>query len=720
MTTPTPPQNSRYSERSEEPYAKRSDLQESRTDDLFNDGLERLLAGDISGLDDIEPELRDTVLEITGLAHTAGWLTPSAGNAVSVDEGKHTESYHVAPPALHGHVPRRTTNRATGPQEVTMQATAIPATPPISHRTRERSKPAITPATRFPFPGIANAAVVVLLILAGFGSWRVFEGGMIGGGDGPVPAVRHHAQAPLATAEPGKAPLACDFSEEVPVYNGVDEPPSNGTVIYVTTSHELMIRCDEEPEDVLLAQDVDSASPTGWPGVLLVAGSGSGNALPKHLLLNLLASESVEFTFTNPGMTKVGDWGFTSRSPFIATAVAGKPSVWMLTDQRSMESRTLSDLGRVEWPRNASIYISHNGQEGTYAIAVHDRARAPITGSVLSQPEGFPGEILLISGSLNNVSWIDIPDDIVAPISLEISPDGRHVAALGLSDPETPERATISVLRTSDGAEVARTDTFDYDELPNTFWVNDGEALVYPQSGAVMMLEAEEGSAPQLLLESGDRLFALSATYDADIVTISESSAPETGWKGESDRVHAINTRTGSVKTFEGQVWRPGAIGVNAWHVQSVLILIDPEEGESGTTRVIDPSTGDELLRVPYVPAEDDAAPGTYRNAFPADTLAVSADRGTTAFTIRDQRILIVANVSAEGAMAREVPFPEFTSPERAWSAQVHVSPGGSTVQFTAYTDQMNMQWTLDLTDPDATWQKIPEDVWVDVMPAMP
>src|SRR5690606_13677696 len=117
---------------------------------------------------------------------------------------------------LHGHVPRRTTNRATGPQAVTMQATAIPATPPISHRTRERSKPASTPATRFPLPGIANAAIVILLVLAGFGSWRVYEGGMLGGGDGPVSAVRHLAQAPIATAVPGDATLACDFSEEVP------------------------------------------------------------------------------------------------------------------------------------------------------------------------------------------------------------------------------------------------------------------------------------------------------------------------------------------------------------------------------------------------------------------------------------------------------------------------------------------------------------------------
>lgn len=48
-------------------------------DEMFDRGLERLLAGDMSGLDDIDPKLHDTVLEMVGLANTAGWIGVEPG-----------------------------------------------------------------------------------------------------------------------------------------------------------------------------------------------------------------------------------------------------------------------------------------------------------------------------------------------------------------------------------------------------------------------------------------------------------------------------------------------------------------------------------------------------------------------------------------------------------------------------------------------------------------
>src|SRR5690606_21182490 len=133
----------------------------------------------------------------------------------------------------------------------------------------------------------------------------------------------------------------------------------------------------------------------------------------------------------------------------------------------------------------------------------------------LLQPDGFPGEIMLVPGSLDNVTWIDVPDDLTSPYSIHFSPDGEHLAVLDLPRIHTPGSATVAILRTSDGAEVTRTDTFDYTDYPNPIWVNDGSALVYPQSGALMMLDAEEASTPQPLLESSERLFGLSATHDS-------------------------------------------------------------------------------------------------------------------------------------------------------------------------------------------------------------
>jgi|GEM_PF-6561769 len=48
-------------------------------DEMFDRGLEKLLGGDMTGLDDIDPDLRDTVLEMVGLANTAGWIGAEPG-----------------------------------------------------------------------------------------------------------------------------------------------------------------------------------------------------------------------------------------------------------------------------------------------------------------------------------------------------------------------------------------------------------------------------------------------------------------------------------------------------------------------------------------------------------------------------------------------------------------------------------------------------------------
>lgn len=708
MTTPTP-------------------FDDSARDDLFNDDFERLLAGDMSGLDSIDLELRDTVLEMTNLARIAGWLdatatgerlTPSGAVPVRDGEAWTWQGNLATLPGLNVHVPSRTANRATGPREVTMRVTAIPTTPPISHRTREHRKPAITRhAPRFPLSGIANAAMVVLVILAGFGAWRVMDSGR---GSGGAPSGGHYTLAPMtpvpdATALTGNSGAACDFSDEVPVYNGVDEPPVDGTAIYVTTSHDLMIRCDEEPEDVLLAQDVDSANPAGWPGIITLA-IGAGDYSPIPMLLNLQTSKSIEFTFTHPTMTQVRDMGFTGQSPFIATALVDEPSTWTLTDQRTMESRTLSELGEVEWPRNTPIYIADNGPQGTYAIAVHDSFASANHQPALTQPEGFPGEILLVSGSLDNASWIDIPDDIMESTALVISPDGEHVAVLGKDRPETSERSVISILRTSDGTEVARTEPFVYNGMPHIIWVNDSSAVIYHESGALMLLDTRQGSTPESMLESSGRLFTLRKTYHPDIFAISESSVPAEEWRGEADRAYAVNTRTGEVDTYEGVVWQPASTTGTAREMQPVIVTIDPE---GSSTRVLDPSTGTTLIDIPMTPTGDqsDWAQEEWQ---PADTLALSNDGGTAAFTIQDQRTLIVANVSGDQPDARQIDFPEFTPPQGDWSTQVRLSPNGSTVQLSIYTNRVNLQWVLDLSESDATWEEIPQGTWMEFMPSVP
>ncbi len=608
--------------------------------------------------------------------------------------------------------------------EDVMQNTAIG---PARGSTRPGNRPRVIPAvplSRKAWTGAANIALILLVVLASFGVWRAFDGGFGGGGNGPAPSEGRYAQAPMtpvpeATALAGNAATSCDFSAEVPVYNGVDEPPVDGTVLYVTTSHELKLHCAEEPEDIVLVDDVEHATATLWPGVVNL-GIGVDATFPAPVFLNVLTNERIEYGRENSAMTRQGTMYGTLRSQFVVTAMPDDPSMWALTDLRSMSIRSLSDLAGVEWPRNSDVYVAENGEQGTYAISVFNPSLTLEDGPALLQPDGFPGEIMLVSGSMDNITWIDVPTDLSSPYSIYVSPDGTHVAVMDVPRPESQGRATIVILDASDGAEVARSDTFDYAEIPDIIWVNDGSALVYPQSGALMMLSATEGSAPQPLLESEDRLFSLNATYDPGVVTISESGVPEREWQGESDRVYTVNTRTGSVKTIEGRTWQPGSSNLPALQAQSAIILVDRDDSASAVTRVIDPATGRVLIELPIAPSDDQSVPGRDNTSSRADTLATSVDRGTVAFTIRDSESMIVASVSADQQGAREIPFPEFTPPAGDWSTQVDLSPGGSVLLLTIYNNQASMTWTLDLISPGTAWQEVPDGTWVTYMPAMP
>lgn len=48
-------------------------------DDAFDRGLEKVLAGDMTGLGEIDPDLHETVLEMADLANSAGWIGAEPG-----------------------------------------------------------------------------------------------------------------------------------------------------------------------------------------------------------------------------------------------------------------------------------------------------------------------------------------------------------------------------------------------------------------------------------------------------------------------------------------------------------------------------------------------------------------------------------------------------------------------------------------------------------------
>lgn len=56
-------------------------MNDNARDDRFNRGLERLLQGDPTGIDEIDPELQDTAIEMVKLANDASWIGSDPGEA---------------------------------------------------------------------------------------------------------------------------------------------------------------------------------------------------------------------------------------------------------------------------------------------------------------------------------------------------------------------------------------------------------------------------------------------------------------------------------------------------------------------------------------------------------------------------------------------------------------------------------------------------------------
>lgn len=54
-------------------------MNDNARDDRFNRGLERLLQGDPTGIDEIDPELQDTAIEMVKLANDARWIGSDPG-----------------------------------------------------------------------------------------------------------------------------------------------------------------------------------------------------------------------------------------------------------------------------------------------------------------------------------------------------------------------------------------------------------------------------------------------------------------------------------------------------------------------------------------------------------------------------------------------------------------------------------------------------------------
>lgn len=234
----------------------------STRDTTFDEGLEKVLTGDISGLNDIDPELHETVLDVIGLAQTAGWigqnqpglLTPFAEATGSERRGEAGSNFDTAKfPG--GRVLFKPANLEMRPKEVMMPHASAAPTPPISQRS-VRSRP-MHSGTGRRWLDVAIAAALFIAMLGGsfwYADIRTGDNGPSG------PQATHFAARPLSSTpasvaqepvggDPGNTlsfPAGFDLSAEHDVVPLGDEGPASPQ--YAAISGDILVVSGTTPE----------------------------------------------------------------------------------------------------------------------------------------------------------------------------------------------------------------------------------------------------------------------------------------------------------------------------------------------------------------------------------------------------------------------------------------------------------------------------------------
>ncbi|HYH11126.1 MAG TPA: hypothetical protein VD789_02135, partial [Thermomicrobiales bacterium] len=250
-----------------------------------------------SGSSQRRPDARIDDHDVTGEA--ASLIETAIRFHRRIDEAQSRDARAAEPdPQLWETIMARTAASSAPTPSATQAATANPwvahrdTLHPAPTRAKRTSRPRRSHQQRI-WSTLANLALVLAILLAGFGVWRLSDGlGLPPASNDNTPTVPGFAmkasppaESP-ATNEPNEVivpPVAtpapttdCDFSEDIPIFNGVDESPWDGTAVLLTTAGEVVLSCPEEPEGTVLMQTSPHGTvvPLEWPGVVLIPSYG--------------------------------------------------------------------------------------------------------------------------------------------------------------------------------------------------------------------------------------------------------------------------------------------------------------------------------------------------------------------------------------------------------------------------------------------------------------
>lgn len=573
--------------------------------------------------------------------------------------------------------------------------------------------------------GFANATLALVILLAGFGIWRVYDGMNASVPADPAgtipglamqPGTPEPTELPAVAAPPVATPApasACDFRADIPIFPGVDQSPIDGTALLLTTNGELHLTCPDEPDPIVLASGIDQAGPGGWPGVVHTSTGGASAGDLQVAYVNIVSGEDVAVGPYGLGQTFGTD--DLVDSPWLVAPSVADSDQWQVTDLRTMESRPLTELAVAPWPNDTNLLISESESGGTIAIAPFtpyalDLDQDP--GGAIVQDSALPGDVLVIDGTLEETRWISLPAAALPYREMLLSPDGEHLALRGDNGElsATGAETVYSVVRTADGSEVDRSEPVPVlDHTLGMTWTQGGNALAFLQGSSLMLISTDGDGVPETLLDVDDGLGTVRTTYDPDVVTVSRMQAEEVATETPGlvqPRIYSVNTVTGDVMEFDGVAVRD----TYGWAQPPARFLVMSDgyidSTEPVAYRVIDPVSGEEHGTLGDVTvATQGSFPGLGRRS-----LAQSGDGDTEVIGFGSSQLYLARWID-DAAEVRQIASPPGLAEASNGAVDLFLSPDGSMLSLTINGDESRTRWLLPLDGKPDEWIEIPSTV---------
>lgn len=570
---------------------------------------------------------------------------------------------------------------------------------------------------------VANATLALIILLAGFGVWRAYDGLYDSGPTDPArriaglaaqpgtPGSPEPTEPPVVAAPPVATPApitACDFGADIPIFPGVDASPIDGTALLLTTTGDLVLACPEEPDPTVLASGIDYASPMNWPGIVSLVGKGPRGSEPISIL-NVITGERVEIGVP-PDSVRYG-WTQPEGSPWLVAPSNEVTGDWNITDLRTMESRRYSEFVDSPLPSGAILNpAAANGETGDLVIASWTFDNATGTGAV-SEHSGRSSRLLVFRNALDEAHFVDLPADLAQVSEFRLAPDGRHLAVKSTEDGDLPTgNTTYTIVNADDGTEIARTDAFE-GPMSTMRWVQGGDALVYTNNTSLMLMSASSGTKPVTLLESSDALVEFGTTYDEDVVIVHHQQAEEIATETPSlvqPRIHSVNTVSGETIEIDGV---DVSHNVSPWEPDTRFLVmgdtyIQHMDAEVATFRVVDAVTGEVLGELSDIQiSQDPNAPMMGLRS------VVSTDDGSTeVIGFGASQIYLLREVGGTVEI-RQLPSPNPDIASYIGSVPLSLSSDGDQLSLTIDGEETGPRYLIDLPDLEADWLAVPSPI---------